>query len=312
MFDKTLHRTIAALVFGISAVQFFLTVQPSVSFWDAGEIAAASFMLQVPHPPGAPLSLLIGRLFYMFPFSESLGFRVNCLSVLSSALAVLFLYLSIVKLLRRFAPKSEQDRFSNAGALVVAAIGALSFSFCDTFWFNGVEAEVFALSTLIFAFIFWMVLVWLENPDGHHSAKYLLLIAYLTGLSAGVHLMSVLAIAAVAFLVVITAYIRNDEACKKSGFVLLGHIAVMATAGALLWSGQTATRPPSPEEYQAFDRQFAVTMSVITLIWALIFRKRIFTRDSIYFPLLLGGIALALSLPRHREISAEIARGSCG
>jgi hypothetical protein len=83
------------------------------------------------------------------------------------------------------------------------------------------------------------------RTDGAHSAKYLLLIAYLTGLSAGVHLMSVLAIAAVVFLVVITAYVRNDEACKKSGFVLLGHIAVMAAAGALLWSGQTATRPPS-------------------------------------------------------------------
>jgi hypothetical protein len=185
-------------------------------------------MMQVPHPPGAPLSLLIGRIFYMFPFSESLGFRVNCLSVLSSAGAVLFLYLSIVKLLKRFLPVNAQNPLSDIGTLIVAAIGALSFSFCDTFWFNGVEAEVFALSTLIFAFVFWLLLIWLENPNGQHSSKYLLLIAYMTGLSAGVHLMSVLAIAAVAFLVVITAYVRNDDACKKSGMVLLGHIAVMA------------------------------------------------------------------------------------
>jgi hypothetical protein len=297
MTGKVIHRITGLLVFIISSIQFFLTVQPSVSFWDAGEIAAASFMLQVPHPPGAPLSILIGRLFYMLPFSESLGFRVNCLSVLSSAFAVLFLYLSIVKLLRRFSAGSGQDGLSNIGTLVAAAIGALSFSFCDTFWFNGVEAEVFALSTLIFAFIFWLVLVWLESPDGPHSAKYLLLIAYLTGLSAGVHLMSVLAVAAVVFLVVITAYVRNDEACRKSGFVLLGHIALMAAAGALLWNGQKTPRPPSPEEYQAFDRQFIATMGVISLIWALIFRKRVFTRDSIYYPLLLGGVVLAVSYP---------------
>jgi hypothetical protein len=154
---------------------------------------------------------------------------------------------------------------------------------------------VFALNTLIFAFIFWQVLVWLEHPDGPHSAKYLLVIAYLTGLSAGVHLMSVLVIAAIVFLVVITAYVKNDEACKKSGLVLLGHIAVMAVAGALLWNGQKAPLSPSPEEYQAFDRQFVVTMGVISLIWGLKFRKRVFTRDSIYYPLLLGGIALALS-----------------
>ncbi len=297
MTANAIHRFVGSFVFIISAIQFFLTAQPSVSFWDAGEIAAASYLLQVPHPPGAPLFLLLGRVFSMLPFSESIGFRMNALSVLASACSVLLLYLIAVRLIENVKKTVPARRFEVFATRAAAAIGALSFSFCDTFWFNGVEAEVFALSTLIFAFIFWLVLVWLENPDGPHSTKYLLLIAYLTGLSAGVHLMSVLAIAAVAFLVVITAYVRNDEACKKSGFVLLGHIAVIAVAGAILWNGQTTPRPPSPEEYHAFDRQFIVTMGVISLIWGFIFRKRVFARDSIYYPLLLGGIALALAYP---------------
>ena len=295
--DKAIHRIAGLFVFVISAIQFFLTAQPSVSFWDPGEIAAASYLLQVPHPPGAPLWLLIGRLFSMVPFSASLGFRINCLSVLSSAFAVLFLYLSAAKLLKRTSANAPQGFIQRLGVPIAAAIGALSLSFCDTFWFNGVESNVFALSTFIFAFLFWLALLWLENPGGPQTAKYLLLIAYLTGLSVGVHLMSVLVIAAAAFLVVIILYVKNDEECKKSGLVLLGHIAVMAIAGALLLGGQRPAHPPSLEEYNAFDRQFVLTIGVISIIWVLIFRKRVFTRDSIYFPLLLGAIALAVCYP---------------
>ena len=141
MQSRTIHWIFAIGVFGISLAQYLLTVQPSVSFWDAGEIAAAKKLLQVPHPPGAPLSLLVGRLFYLLPLSESMGFRVNLLSVFSTSFAVLFLYLSIAKLLGRMPAFEHEGIVWQLARPMAAAIGALSFSFCDTLWFNGVEAE---------------------------------------------------------------------------------------------------------------------------------------------------------------------------
>jgi len=176
---KLLRNIIGAAVFLLSLVVLFMTVQPSVSFWDCGEFIAASFYLQVPHPPGTPFFLLLGRIFAMIPFVENIGLRVNYISVLSSAASILFLYLIAVKLIENYRGKKPENLLDGLGTYIAAAIGALSFAFSDTFWFNGVEAEVYAFSTFLAAFVTWLMIRWHERADEKDNEKYLLMIAYL-------------------------------------------------------------------------------------------------------------------------------------
>src|SRR5690606_29634612 len=148
---RLIHKVFAASVFVISLLVFYLTVQPSVSFWDCGEFIAAAYYLQVPHPPGTPFFLLLGNIFSQLPLGGNIGFRINLISVLSSALSVLFLYLIAVKLINAYKKNEPHSTIGAFSTYIAAAVGALAFSFSDTFWFNGVEAEVYALSTLLFA-----------------------------------------------------------------------------------------------------------------------------------------------------------------
>ena len=146
---KLLHRLYAAGVFLVTLVIYWMTVQPSVSFWDCGEFIAASYYLQVPHPPGTPFFLdYLETFFRKYPFFENIGLKINLISVFSSALSVFFLYLVAVKLINIFKGKKPETTFDAIATYTAAAIGALSLAFSDTFWFNGVEAEVYAFSTL--------------------------------------------------------------------------------------------------------------------------------------------------------------------
>src|SRR5271169_1376226 len=144
MNTKTVHRIFGAAVFLITLVQFVITAQPSVSFWDPGELSAAAYKLEVPHPPGGPLFSLAGHILYMIPFPGSPGFRMNLVSVLSSAFSILFLYLIVVRLVKIYKKRDPLTMVEAYGTYISAAIGALSLSFCDTFWFNGVESNYFA------------------------------------------------------------------------------------------------------------------------------------------------------------------------
>jgi hypothetical protein len=180
MNHRTLHKIFAAVVLLISTLFFFLTVQPSVSFWDCGEFIASSYYLQVPHPPGAPFFLMLGRIFTMLPFAENIAFRANIISVLSSGLSVLFLYLIAVKLI-------ENYRGKPAGIIdalityLAAAIGALSFSFSDTFWFNAVEVCVRFYSAGE-----WLMMCW-QKKLIKDNEKYPFM--FVIGVATGVHLM---------------------------------------------------------------------------------------------------------------------------
>ncbi len=205
-----MNRVTAAVVFLISFIVLLMTVQPSVSFWDCGEFIAASYSLQVPHPPGAPFFLLIGRVFSMIPFAENIGFRVNMVSVLSSALSILFLYLIIVKVIENYRGKRAENLFESVSTVLAAAIGALSFSFSDTFWFNGVEAEVYAASTFLYAAIMYLIMRWNERSEEPGNEKYLLLIFSLVGLSTGIHRRSVLARIPVVMIVAFEKYLNNE------------------------------------------------------------------------------------------------------
>ncbi|HTY59962.1 MAG TPA: DUF2723 domain-containing protein [Bacteroidota bacterium] len=297
MSHRFLHRCVAGAVFAISAVQFFVTAQPTVSFWDPGELSAAAYMLQVPHPPGGPLFSLVGRFFYLLPMPGDPGFRMNAVSVLASACSVLFLYLIAVRLIRNTRgnePESLSGAWATAGA---AAIGALALSFCDTFWFNGVESNYFAASTLLFSAMIWLLLVWYERYDTPGSGRYLLLIAYLVGLSAGVHLMSVPTIFTVVMVVVFRRSITSDEACRKTGVIFLLHAGLLLAVAFFWWNAMTSRQVPAPEDFYAFDRKFALVMGAISLAFMALFWKRIFRKDSLYVPLLVSGAALFIVYP---------------
>jgi hypothetical protein len=294
---KVIHKVIAALVFLITFIQFLLTVQPSVSFWDCGEFIASSYSLQVPHPPGAPLFLILGRLFSMIPFGANIAFRVNMISVIASAFSTLFLYLIIVKLIENYRGKESVNLLEVITTYISAAIGALAFSFSDTFWFNGVEAEVYASSTFIFSFIIWLIMLWNERADDKNNEKYLFMIAYLVGLSTGVHLMSVLAIVPVVMVIVFRKYVQDDEACKKTGYIFLGHSVIILLVATALWAGQKSSSVPTPEEYKAFDSKFLWIMIGISAVYMAAFWRKIFNRNSFYIPLIVGGIALMVAYP---------------
>jgi len=294
---KIFHKITAGAVFFISLIILWLTVQPSVPFWDCGEFIAASYSLQVPHPPGTPFFLIIGRVFAMLPFDWNIAYKINLISVISSALSVLLLYLIAVKLIENYRGKKPENLSDALSTYIAAAIGALSFSFSDTFWFNGVEAEVYAFSTLLFGLVVWLMLLWNEKADRKDNEKYLLMIAYLIGLSTGVHLMSVLAIVPVVMIIVFRKYVDDEEALKKTAFIFLGHTAAVLLIALAMWAGQTGTTPPSPEEYQSYDSKFKVIIAGISILIMAVFWRKLFTRNSFYVPLIIGGIALFFTYP---------------
>lgn len=206
MDNKNLHRLFALLSFATAMIVFGMTVQDSVPFWDCGEFSAAAIWQQVPHPPGAPLFLMIGKMFdILIPFGDP-GWKINMASATSSAFAVLFLYLITVMAIKNFR-KEAISTFGDALAVYGSAfVGAAAFTFSDTFWFNAVESEVYAMATLFVSIIIYLMMRWNEEADNPGHERFLLLIAYLIGLSTGVHLLPILAIFSIVFLVYLRKY----------------------------------------------------------------------------------------------------------
>ncbi len=294
MKKNLIHRAIGAFVLLVSAIQFIITAQVSVSFWDPGELSAAACLMQVPHPPGGPLFSLVGRVFYMLPIPGDLGFRMNLVSALASAFTVLFLYLIAVKVIENYKGKTSGTSIESWGTYLAAAIGALTLSFSDTFWFNAGEANYFATSMLLYSSIVWLMMVWNEKADEPGSDRYLLMIAYIGGLSAGLHLMSVLTIIIVGIVVVLRKYVNNDEEYLQSSYVFWGHMILLFIIAVILWSGEKATQAPSPEIASAFDKKFIIAMVIASLVVLVVFRKKIVHRNSIYLAILVGGSAFAV------------------
>ena len=294
---KLLHRIFAAVVFVIALVTFWSTVQPSVSFWDGGEFTAAAFYLQVPHPPGAPFFLLLGNIMGKLPIADNFGYKMNLISVFSSALAILFLYLVAVKLINNYKGKRPDSLLEALGTFIAAAVGALALAFSDTFWFNAVEAEVYALSTLLVAAITYLILRWYERADEKDNEKYILMIAYLVGLSTGVHLMSVLTIVPVAMVIAFRKYVKDDDALKNTAIIFLTHAGIIIIIALIWWAGETSKTPPSQEQYKDFDTKFKLLVLGISAVVMGIFWKKLFSRNSFYMPLILGGAVLFFTYP---------------
>ena len=184
------------LVFAIAAVTYLLTIEPTASFWDCGEFISSAWKLDVGHPPGAPFFMLMGHFFALFASDAShVAMCVNALSALASAFTILFLFWTITALAKKLV---QPDTLWKGIALLGAGVvGALAYTFSDTFWFSAVEGEVYASSSLFTAVVFWLILKWDEQADEEGSDRWLIAIAYLMGLSIGVHLLNLLTIPAI-------------------------------------------------------------------------------------------------------------------
>jgi hypothetical protein len=188
------------LSFALALVVYMLTLQPSNSFWDCGEFIATAFKIQVGHQPGAPLFMMIARVFSLAAADPAqVAFWVNTLSAIASALTVMFLFWTITSLASRLVKKNDGDFLHDLSIIGAGLVGALGYAFSDSFWFSAVESEVYAVSSLCTAVVFWAALKWdaSEEPDKN---KWLVFIAYLIGLSLGIHLLSLLAIPAIVLL----------------------------------------------------------------------------------------------------------------
>ena len=197
------NRITAMIVFTISAITYLLTIEPTASFWDCGEFIASSYKLEVGHPPGNPVFQLFARFFTIFTDNMHAAVAVNAMSAICSALTIFFLYLTIVFLAKRLIRPSADGTYSVAKAIAIfgsGAVGALAYTFSDTFWFSAVEGEVYAMSSLVTALVFWAMTKWYEQAETPYSNRWIVLISFLMGLSIGIHLLNLLAIPALVFL----------------------------------------------------------------------------------------------------------------
>ncbi len=215
--------------FLVALITYMLTVEPTASFWDAGEFIACAYKLEVPHPPGAPFFLLTGRIFSMLAGDDvtQVAYWVNILSVLSSAFFVLFIFWSITHLSRRIL-KVTQGQEATADIILIMGTGltgALACTFSDSFWFSAVEAEVYGMSAFFTGFVFWAILKWENLDEEQDRARWLILIAYMMGLSIGVHLLNLVAIPVLGLIV----YFKYYETVTRNGI-----IATLAISGLII------------------------------------------------------------------------------
>lgn len=232
---KKINLYLGWFVFLIATIVYFITIEDTVSLWDCGEYITAAYKLEVGHPPGAPLFMVLGRLFSFFADPENVAVWINRLSALSSSLTILFMFWSLTILikkmvLKRTAELSKGDQIAIFGG---AAIGALAYAFTESFWFSAVEGEVYAMSSLFTAAIFWAALKWDEEMmeiqtgrlvvKGFSPDRWLLLIMFLLGLAIGVHLLGILVVPAISFVI----YFRYSRKVDIKGILGVGVLSVV-------------------------------------------------------------------------------------
>ncbi|MDD2965712.1 MAG: DUF2723 domain-containing protein [Bacteroidales bacterium] len=225
---QRLNNLFGWLAFAMASLVYIFTLEPTASWWDCGEYISTAVKLQVGHPPGAPLFQMLGRFFSLFAGNDTSqwAYMVNLMSALSSSFTILFLFWSITMLLRKVvAPDNQFDTGRMMAILGGGFVGAMAYTFSDSFWFSAVEGEVYAMSSLFTAMVFWAILKWERAADEPHSLRWLILIAYLMGLSIGVHLLNLLAIPAIVYV-----YYYKKYTPTTKGFIMagLGSLALLA------------------------------------------------------------------------------------
>ncbi len=226
------NRLLGWLVFLIATIVYFLTLEPTASWWDCGEYIATAYKLQVGHPPGAPLFQMIGRFFSLFAFGDTanVAMMVNAMSALSSSFTILFLFWTITMLARKLVVRGGEITKANMVAIFGSGlVGALAFTFSDSFWFSAVEGEVYAMSSFFTAITFWAILRWERVAEEKHADRWIIFIAFLIGLSIGVHMLNLLAIPAIAFVY----YFKKYKASLKG--VLITFIVSMILLSIIMY-----------------------------------------------------------------------------
>lgn len=230
---KTVNNLIGWLTFIIAATVYCMTIEPTASFWDCPEFITTGYKLEVGHPPGAPFFMLTANLFSQFASdATTVAKMVNYMSALMSGACILFLFWSITHLVRKLIIKDENNITTGQLVTIMGSglVGALVYTFSDTFWFSAVEGEVYAYSSLFTAVVFWLILKWEDVADEPHSDRWIILIAYLTGLSIGVHLLNLLCLPAI---VLVYYYKKVPNANAKGS--LLALFASMVLVGIVLY-----------------------------------------------------------------------------
>src|SRR5690554_7113231 len=223
---KKFNLALGWFSFFISAFVYLSTIEPTASFWDCGEFIASSYKLLVGHPPGAPFFMLVGRFFTLFAPEETyVAATVNAMSALASAFTIAFLFWTITHLARKIFVDNQEsaENWRYWAVLGSGVVGALAYTFSDTFWFSAVEGEVYGMSSLFTAVVFWAILKWENIADQPHSNRWLILNAYLMGLSIGVHLLNLLAIPAIGMVY----YFRKIEINRNNTLKALGLSAII-------------------------------------------------------------------------------------
>jgi hypothetical protein len=220
------NRIVAGVVSGVALLVYILTLSPTVVFWDVGEFIAAAKLLQVPHPPGSPLFLLAARVMMMIPYAADQAVRAHAFSAMLSAGAIFLFYLIIIELFQKFrqAPETLAGKLAYYGA---AAIGAWSLAFTTTYWDNSIEAEVYGASMFFVTMILWLAMRWNDKADEPGNEKYVLMIAYLIGLSLGVHLLSILVVIPVLMIIYFRRYEINLRTAVYFTLIALGTFFVL-------------------------------------------------------------------------------------
>ena len=223
---KRLNNIIGWLLGIAATVVYLLTLEPTASWWDCGEYISTSYKLQVGHPPGAPLFQMIGRFFTLFAFGDTtkVAMMINAMSAICSGLTITFLFWSITLIARKIWMKEGEASSwaEKSGVLAAGFVGALAYTFTESFWFSAVEGEVYAMSSLMSALTFWAIMKWDATDDETYSYRWIMLIAYLIGLSIGVHLLNLLCIPAIVYVV----YFKKYKKTTFWGFLLTGIISV--------------------------------------------------------------------------------------
>ena len=224
---RRINNLMGWFTFLIAAVVYCMTVEPTASFWDCPEFITTGYKLEVGHPPGAPFFMLTANLFSQFASDPSeVAYMVNIMSALLSAGCIMFLFWSITHLTRKLVCPGVEKMTTGQLVTIMGAglVGALAYTFSDTFWFSAVEGEVYAYSSLFTAVVFWLILKWEDCADQPHSDRWLVLIAYLTGLSIGVHLLNLLCLSAI---VLVYYYKKNPNANVKGSLLALAGSMVL-------------------------------------------------------------------------------------
>jgi Protein of unknown function (DUF2723) len=245
------------VMFAVSLITYWLTFEETGSYWDCGEFIAVAYKLEVSHPPGAPLFMLLGRIFSFLALGDGtkVAYWINFLSVLSSAFTILFLFWSITLLGRKMmgvskpSELSEEKTWTLMGAGVV---GALAYTFSDSFWFSAVEAEVYAMSSFFTAFVVWGILKWDVIEDDQKGNKWLIFVAYMVGLSIGVHLLNLVALPALGLIFYF----------KKYKSTVWGIFATLAISGALVLFINDLIIPGLPTIAGSFELFFINSMGL--------------------------------------------------